>query len=230
MELEDSSKATSEYLSATMGKYSQAVIDNNEVVATIGMRATNDPSEGTFATYTDILCNAGRINLQSASGVGQARYNKDFSRMHEQFITGRKAQKKVIGTCKEGTFHLLPIELQDSLLSMCKKMSLKTRTDFEVSLNRQREVRAEKMKIAQELKLKNAERDLIAACYYFKQYNSPWCWKSIEQAKRSYEKLKTKKDKLRNVKEQIQIRSLGLGWKKAHHPWSCKGHVFDPDE
>ena len=98
MELEDSSKATSEYLSATMGKYSQAVIDNNEVVATIGMRAANDPSEETFATFSDILCNAGQINLQSASGVGQARYNKDFSRMHEQFITGRKAQKKVIGT------------------------------------------------------------------------------------------------------------------------------------
>ena len=72
-------------------------------------------------------------------------------------------------------------------------MSLKTRKDFEVSLNRQREVRAEKMKIAQELKLKNAERDLIDACYYFQQYNSPRCWKSIEQAKRNYEKLKTKR-------------------------------------
>ena len=67
---------------------------------------------------------------------------------------------------------------------------------------------AEKMKNAQEFKLKNAERDLIAACYYFKQYNSPWCWKSIEQAKKEYEKLKTKKDKLRYVKEQIRIHSL----------------------
>jgi hypothetical protein len=86
------------------------------------------------------------------------------------------------------------------------------------------------MKLAQELKLKNAERDLIDACYYFQQYNSPRCWKSIEQAKKEYEKLKTKKDKLRYMKEQIQICSLGFGWKEAHHPWSCKGHVFDPDE
>ncbi len=108
-------------------------------------------------------------------------------------------------------------------------MSLKMRKDFEVSLNWWREVHAEKMKFAQELKLKNAERDLIDACSYLQQYNSPWCWKTIEQAKKEYEKLKTKKDKLRYVKEQIRIHSLWLGWKEAQHPWSHKGHVFDPD-
>ena len=59
MELEDSSKATSKYLFSTMGEYSHAVIEDDEVVATIWIRATNDPSEGTFATFTDILCNAG---------------------------------------------------------------------------------------------------------------------------------------------------------------------------
>ena len=104
MELEDSSKATSEYLSATMGKYSQAVIDNNEVVATIGMRATNDPSEETLATFTDILCNAGQINLQSASGVGQMHYNKKFSRMRKQFITSRKALKRSLGPARKELF------------------------------------------------------------------------------------------------------------------------------
>jgi hypothetical protein len=45
--------------------------------------------------------------------------NKDLSHTHEQFITGRKALKKVDGTYKEGTSHLLPLELQDMLLSMC---------------------------------------------------------------------------------------------------------------
>jgi hypothetical protein len=70
MELEDSSKATSEYPSATMGKYSQAVSDDDEVVATVGMKTSNDPLEGTFATFTNILCNAGQISLLSASCVG----------------------------------------------------------------------------------------------------------------------------------------------------------------
>ena len=50
----------------TMGKYSQAVIGDNEVAASVGMRATNDLSEGTFATFVDILYNVGYISLLSA--------------------------------------------------------------------------------------------------------------------------------------------------------------------
>lgn len=86
------------------------------------------------------------------------------------------------------------------------------------------------MKLAQELKLKNVEWDLIDACYYLPQYNSPRCWKAIEQAKKKYDKWKAKKDKLRYVKEHIQICSLDLLRKKVHHPRSLKEHVFDPDE
>ena len=41
------------------------------------MRANNDPSEGNFETFIDILCSGGRINFSSASGIGQIRYNKD---------------------------------------------------------------------------------------------------------------------------------------------------------
>ena len=89
-ELEDTSKATFEYLSAAGGKYSQAVIDRSEEMATLGMRANNDPSEGMFATFTDILCSGGRISLSSASAIGQMRYNKDMVRCHERFVTGKR--------------------------------------------------------------------------------------------------------------------------------------------
>ena len=120
VELENTSKATFEYLSVAGGQCSQAVMSMSEEMATFGMQANNDPSEGTFATFTNILCNSGRINLSSASAIGQTRHNKDFIRCHEQFVTGRKAQKKTDESCQPGTFHRLPIELQDSLLSMCK--------------------------------------------------------------------------------------------------------------
>ena len=52
------------------GEYSQAVIPQQEELASYGMRANNDPSEGMFATLTDILCNGGCINLTSAAGIG----------------------------------------------------------------------------------------------------------------------------------------------------------------
>lgn len=46
-----------------MGNHSQAMITGKEELATVGMMANNDPSEGTFAKLTDILCTSGRVNL-----------------------------------------------------------------------------------------------------------------------------------------------------------------------
>ncbi len=43
-----------------------------EKEASLGMRANNDPSEGNFATFTNVLCNSGRISIDSAAGIGQA--------------------------------------------------------------------------------------------------------------------------------------------------------------
>ena len=46
----------------------------------------------------------------------------------------------------------------------------------------------------------------------------------------NFEKLRTKKDKFKFVKEQILIRYLGLGWEETYHPWSEKGHTYQPLE
>ena len=59
---------------------------------------------------------------------------------------------------------------------------------------------------------------------------SPRCWQTVEQAIVEYEKLKTKKDKLHCVKEQILIWYLGCGWEEAHHPWLRKGQQYEPSE
>jgi hypothetical protein len=70
-ELEDASEATFEYLLAANGQYSQVVIDKGKEMVTLGMHANNDPAEGNFGTFTDILCSGGPINLSSVSGIGQ---------------------------------------------------------------------------------------------------------------------------------------------------------------
>ena len=89
-----------EYLSAVMGQNSLAVISKEEEFTTFGMRANNDPSKGTFATFTDILCNAGHINLGSAVGIGQSWYNRDFACRHNSFDTTGKANQ--LGTSRNG--------------------------------------------------------------------------------------------------------------------------------
>eukprot|EP00956_Cyclotella_meneghiniana_P002231 scaffold2510_cov65-Cyclotella_meneghiniana.AAC.1 len=85
-----------------------------------------------------------------------------------------------------------------------------------------------------EEQLKSAEKALIDATYLHKQYHSPACWQTVEDADANWERLKTKKDKMKHVKENILIRYLGLGWVEAHHPWSRKQdgiqHTFTSDE
>ena len=81
-------------------------ITDKDVTATLGNRANNDPSEGNFATFIDILCNGGRISIKSAAGIGQSRYNKDMARDHVKFITGRESKVDLL-TPELGTFHKL---------------------------------------------------------------------------------------------------------------------------
>ena len=84
-----------------------------------------DPSEGNFTTFKDILCNGGRISLKSAAGIGQSRYNKDMTRDHAKFMTGRKIKVDLL-TPELGTFHKLQEKLQNLLLAFCKQRASRT--------------------------------------------------------------------------------------------------------
>ena len=59
------------------GRFSWSMLTAEEKNATIGDRATNNPSESEFATFTEVLTTGGRIGLDLASGIGQTRYNND---------------------------------------------------------------------------------------------------------------------------------------------------------
>ena len=103
----------------------------SEERASLGMHANNDPSEGNFATFTDILCSGGHINLSSASGQWywsdaiQQRHGAVSPTVHN----GQKVRAKSESPNKVGTFHLLSIELQDTLLAVCQKHSYRARND-----------------------------------------------------------------------------------------------------
>ncbi len=86
----DPKKSMHNYINDGMLAFNNLSLAEKE--ASLGMRANKDPSEGNFATFTDVLCNSGRISIDSAAGIGQARYNKDLNRNHGHFITGRKGE------------------------------------------------------------------------------------------------------------------------------------------
>ena len=228
-ELTDPKKSTHNYINDGMLAFNNLSLAEKE--ASLGMRANNDPSEGNFATFTDVLCNSGRISIDSAAGIGQARYNKDLYRDHGRFITrGKGKGTRTDLSAQTGAFHTLPEKLQDSLLAVAKKNGMRSRRQFAVSLRRQREARAAKAANALAMKLQSTEKDLINISYLHQKYFSPRCWKTLHQALDEFEQLTSKKEKIECVKEQILIRYLGLGWEEAHHPWSKNKHTYTASE
>ena len=45
-----------------------------------------------------------------------------------------------------------------------------------------------------------------------------------------FNKLSSNARNLKYTKEKILICYLGLGWEKAHHPWSTNGHTYSDVE
>ena len=85
-------------------------------------------------------------------------------------------------------------------------------------------------KAANDLKENNAEETHVPALYFHQQYHSPRCARTVQQALNAYEKLTTKKDKFKFVKEKIHIWYLRLGWVDAYHPWSKNKHTYQPED
>jgi hypothetical protein len=182
-ELTDPKKLTHNYINDGLLAFQN--LSQAEKEASLGMKANNDPSEGNFATFTDVLCTGGRISIDSAAGIGQARYNKDLHRDHVSFVTGQKSKTTTQPT-EKGAYHALPEKLQDSLLAIAKKNGNKLCKQLTASLQRQRTTCADKAANAIAMKLQLTERDLINISYLHHKYFSPRCWKTVQHLREQY--------------------------------------------
>ncbi len=115
--LTDPRKSTHNYINDGLLVFNNLSAAKKE--ASLGMRANNDPLESNFATFTNVLCNSGWISIDSATGIGQAQYNKDLERNHGCFVTKGMNKSKDQST-EIGALHTLPEKLQDSLLAVAK--------------------------------------------------------------------------------------------------------------
>lgn len=121
-EFRDTSKATSLSLSSIGGVRSATEVSEEDRKAAFGAEASTSISESVHASSTVGLKIAGTIRLDSVTAEGQTRMNNDFGRGHEALVTGKSAKS---GELKQslGTFHVLPVELQTSLIGFAKKMA-----------------------------------------------------------------------------------------------------------
>ena len=68
-------------------------------------------------------------------------------------------------------------------------------------------------------------------------WDGPVCWRTVVEVETQYSQLRSKAAQLRSVKQQLLIRSLGLGLEEAlgldceeaRHPWSKNGVDYSPD-
>ena len=65
---------------------------------------------------------------------------------------------------------------------------------------------------------------------YIRELHTCDCWKTVTVAERELEKCSSKSAKLEALKEQIKIRTLGLGWADLTTPWSKDGAAFTPTD
>ena len=114
-----------------------------------------------------------------------------------------------------GLFFQMSVQIQDSLIVMCKKKARETYR-----------VKTEKIKIqtAKRLGKKNALKDqqLVNTLDKFKyaswlhqQFTSPRFWNTPKKAFDEFEKIISKNKQKKFVKEQILIVHLGLGFEEA---------------
>ena len=61
-------------------------------------------------------------------------------------------------------------------------------------------------------------------------FGSAAYWMSARAVDNELRKLKSKSAKLSCLKENIRIRTLGLGWKDLAIPWSCNDKDLTPNE
>jgi len=205
------------------------MLRDDELKAGVGVDASNSVSESLHLSSMLGIEHYGTICIDHSAAEGQTRSNNDFGRGHRDLVTGKRTKNKV-GYITIGSFHELPPELKESLIQWAREYARRNKQDFDLWLNRQKALRRKKEVEKLEKEYADATEDYIVAIYFFEQYSSPRCWKTVTDTREEYGRLSSESPRLEAVKEQILIRYLGLGWSAAHHPWSTSGREFSSNE
>ena len=240
VELRDPRKVTAGVLESVKGRYCASNITEVDRQLCMGMKAHNAISESCHASATESLRSGVTVRLDHAGASGQTRMNGDFRRGHEAMVKGRRSKSEreaeheganlANASLQEGGFHALLPPLKESLVQSAREDVWKMRRRFDAALKIQRAERQRREEIKMRKKLDNAKEEFIVNIYLLEQFTSLRCWRTVEDAEAEFTRIPNKTQKLKAVKEQILIRFRGLGWDKAHHPWSRAGHTYSCDE
>ena len=126
-------------------------------------------------------------------------------------------------------FYQISDKMRDSLLTFALGMAPEVRKRETAAVKRQREAKLRKRKLLREQKLIAAQIEYANALTYIDMYWSEAGWKNAKECRENFNALGSKTAKLKAVKEQHRIRTVGFGWKDLHHAWSKSGVDYSPE-
>lgn len=227
-EMHDRKKHTWEHLDSQDGPLSMKHVTDEMHQAGLGKFAVNDVAERPFGALTQQMEAFVTLVGMNASAVGQARINGDFYRVETE-LQKKKKEDADETQPQNGTVIDLPPQLLTTVIEFALSKTKQVRKKEQVALRNQQEKRAQRLELMKKAGYEKATQLLIDCLYYHDMYYSERRLRSAAAVDEMLGQLKSKTAKLDEIKEQIRIRVLGLGWEDLHHPWSKDGKEYSVD-
>ena len=211
----DPNKVTKDLVSDIGGKFSWKNTTPEEHEAGKGKSSTNDAAESPFGGLSHVLEAHGRLNPENAAAIATAIFNGDFSRSDID-----KSQQQVPKhPTEEGSFISLPHELAQSLLQVGFRQTKSATKRTKERVTAQKANKKEKQVVLKKSGIERAQKKYIEKLHYHHLYQSDECWNTVDEVDRGLARL-SDSQKLKAVKEQIKMRSIGLEHMELHHAWT----------
>lgn len=224
--MRDPKVAIHDWLKSMDGQHSVRNVSNETRLATIGAHATNDRVESNFGGYDSVIRTFRTISTDAASGMAQQM------RMHHldlrtKYVASDRRKAKTVETSdcstqvasSHGFFQSLNEQLQESCVEMARQLR-DTARKWERS-DRKDQAEYREMRRAQNLTLQLdalAEKGAIII-ERFEAYAAR-ALRSWQQVERALSTMLSAAAQLGFLREQIELRSLGLGWSDLCISWT----------
>lgn len=203
-------------------------VANQEVAhaALSGCNATNDAmAESVFGAWKYERRRNPGISVRRSSGLAQARISKSLA--HANAIQHRRSRissaardvKRRTQSCMFGYFHELPLNEQTALVEMCRcERAAQRRLDRD-DASLLDDLRASTRKSNSALELEALIKHFALALSFFDRYKQRGV-KSMREVQSSLDTLASDQSRLDWLREQIEMRVIGLGWVEFRTNWS----------
>lgn len=191
-----------------------------------GVNATNDATaEGVYGAWKYERRKNPGISVRRSSGLAQARISKSLA--HADSVQHRRCRvdastrrlKQRRQSCMFGYFHQLPMSEQVALVEMCRAERAAQRKLDQHDHCALDYLRGATRKSNSELELEALIKNFAMALSFFDRYKQRGI-ASIQDARAHLSTISSEQLRLDWLREQIEMRVVGLGWIEFKPQWS----------